>query len=219
MCESLSSEEKKSILSSYSDILKTLENFPKARLIAVSKRQNRARLSLLVEAGHRDFGENYLQEWLDKKESFPETIRWHFIGQVQSRKVATLHHSGVDSVHGFGSESSLRKLDSLPASLPGNAFLQINLLHEEQKGGVSEDDARRLHEEGKLSRISGLMCIPPFDLSSSELRAYFKKMRELKEELGFAELSMGMSSDWQLALDEGATLIRVGTGIFGSRLS
>ncbi len=212
-------DSKELILDRYEKIQKVVENYPSAICIAVSKRQEQEKIQVLVEAGHKDFGENYLQEWESKKESFPESIRWHFIGQTQSKKVKPMVESGIYSIHSLGSESSLSKWNALPKKTDGPSFLQVNLEGEVQKGGVDYELAKKLKAEGKLDSIKGLMTIPPFGLEKEVLRAHFRKMRQLCDELELSELSMGMSSDWQMALEEGATCVRVGTGIFGSRLS
>ncbi|MBF0196894.1 MAG: YggS family pyridoxal phosphate-dependent enzyme [Planctomycetes bacterium] len=212
-------DEKDQILSNYQGVQEHLKDFPEAKLVAVSKRQEAHKLQILLDAGHVDFGENYLQALLERKAEFPANIRWHFIGQVQSRKVKTLCEEGIHMVHGIGSESSLKKLNQQNNMPEGGALLQINLAGEEQKGGVSREQALEWQEKGLLQHIKGLMCIPPAGLSESELASHFRNMRLLKEEMGLLELSMGMSGDWAIALSEGATLIRVGTGIFGHRLS
>lgn len=212
-------DSKELILDRYEKIQKVVENYPSAICIAVSKRQEQEKIQVLVEVGHKDFGENYLQEWESKKENFSKSIRWHFIGQTQSRKVKPMVESGIYSIHSLGSESSLSKWNALPNKSVGPSFLQVNLEGETQKGGVSYDLAKKLKGEGKLESIQGLMTIPPFGLDKEILRAHFKKMRHLCDELKLPELSMGMSSDWQMALEEGSTCVRVGTGIFGKRLS
>lgn len=213
----MKTEEKTGILQRYEKITKVLDAYPDARLIAVSKKQPNERIEVLVEAGHLDFGENYLQEWQAKKVQFPNSIRWHFVGQVQSRKVKTLIEEGAYCIHSIGSDSSLTKLNKLSVGPEGGALLQMNLASEEQKGGVSEKDLEDYAGQDMLGRINGLMCIPPHHLASSELVQHFKQMKLLQEKYQLKELSMGMSSDYEIALGEGATMIRVGTSLFGER--
>lgn len=206
-----------SILSNYSEVKNTLKDYPNVRLIAVSKRQDNEKLQVLVDMGHLDFGENYLQEWEGKVNFFPSQLRWHFIGQVQSRKVASLITKGAYMIHGFGSASSLKKLKQNEEEPRGGCLLQINLESEEQKGGVAESEIEGLYEQGMLERIKGLMTIPPIGMNDKELAKHFMKMNQLKEKWNFSELSMGMSKDWKIAISEGATMIRLGTTIFGER--
>jgi PLP dependent protein len=203
------------ILKAYAKVKKTLENY-EASLVAVSKRQPLERIQVLVDAGHRDFGENYLQEWEQKKELLPSDLNWHFVGQLQSRKIKSLVQGGVHCVHSVGSSSSIKKIKGFDP--PPSWLIQINLAGEEQKGGLSQDEFHLMMEKPEdLTGLKGLMCIPPSNLSQSQLQAHFKKMRELKDQYSLKELSMGMSADWEMALDEGSTLIRLGSVLFGER--
>lgn len=207
------------IQGAYGRIREKVDLYPRARLIAVSKRQPLERLQALVALGHKDFGENYLQEWLEKKGQLPQDIRWHFIGQLQSRKLKTLISEKVHCIHSMGSRSSFEKLQNQELLPAGGVLLQVNLAGEEQKGGVGLADIDAMNSEGLLRRCRGIMSIPPSHWGESQLRAHFKSLKKLNDELGFEELSMGMSSDWEMALDEGATMIRVGSALFGERTS
>lgn len=207
------------ILKCYHQVKDELQVYDQARLVAVSKRQPIEKIKILYDAGHRDFGENYLQEWLQKKKDLPEDIRWHFIGSVQSRKVRELIEEGIYCIHGFGSESSLKKLQQSQNKPDGGCFLQVNLAAEEQKGGVQEEEITSLNDHGLLKGIRGLMCIPPFGMSESDLSQIFSRLRAWAEKLDFKELSMGMSQDYKIALKEGATWVRLGTTLFGERLN
>ncbi len=208
--------ERGAILERYHAVMEHLRGYAGARLVAVSKLQPRERVRALFEAGHRDFGENYLQEWLAKKDEFPGA-HWHFIGRVQSRKVKALSAEGIYCVHGFGSRSSLEELHKLANPLPGGAFLQLNLAGEEQKNGASLADLETWSGEGLLRSIAGFMSLPPGHWDEGELTRHFRQMRAIKERYHVRELSMGTSADWRLALAEGATVIRLGTAIFGER--
>lgn len=205
------------VLDNYRRIRDELSGYPGVRLVAVSKRQDARKIAWLAEAGQLDFGENYLQEWLAKKSGVPAGLRWHFIGRLQSRKVPELVSEGVFSIHGFGSESSLAKLNALERGPEGQCFLQVNLENEIQKGGASEKELEAWASGGQLCRISGLMSIPPADFGDMELAAHFRRVRELASRYNLPGLSMGMSNDWRIAVSEGATVIRLGTSIFGER--
>ena len=137
-------ELKEEILEKYHHIMRVLESFSEAKLVAVSKRQELEKIEILYEAGHRDFGENYLQEWESKKENFNSDIRWHFIGQVQSRKVKPMLEGGIYSIHSLGSESSLKKWVAAENKTEGPTFIQVNLEGEVQKGGVDEDTFKKV---------------------------------------------------------------------------
>lgn len=210
-------EDKKELELRYRKISSVLENYPRANLVAVSKRQPVEKVAFLAALGHKDFGENYLQEWEGKVGQLPTQCRWHFIGQCQSRKVKSMVSGGIFGIHSIGSESSLKRVLPLVNELDGPVFLQVNLAEEAQKGGLNRDDLGRLMQLHDLSLFAGLMTIPPSSFSRGELTSHFREMRKLNTELGFDQLSMGMSSDWELALDEGATHIRVGSALFGAR--
>lgn len=198
-------------------VLEEVARFPGARLVAVSKKQPPGAVRILYEAGQRDFGENYLQEWQGKKGGLPADLRWHFIGQVQSRKVPVLAREGACAIHGFGSLSSLERLNALEAWPEGGCLLQVNLEAEPQKGGASPAELEDWAGRGLLGRISGLMSIPPAGFDGVRLARHFREVRTLAERYHLRELSMGMSGDWRIALAEGATILRLGTAIFGER--
>ena len=213
--------ESAQILSSYEKIRQRVERFPGARLVAVSKFQSVEKIKILVDAGQLDFGENYLQEWQDKRDLLPHQLRWHFIGQLQSRKLKDLMaNHPIYSIHSIGSLSALAKLKNMGELPSGGCFLQINLAGEAQKGGLSLTELEVAEAEFGLKKlIRGLMTIPPITYQGETLRQHFKTMKKLNDQWGFAELSMGMSDDWEMALEEGATYIRIGSAIFGARPS
>jgi pyridoxal phosphate enzyme (YggS family) len=200
-------------------------------LIAVSKGQSTSKIEAAYAAGHRDFGESYAQEFAAKQVALqgicPE-IRWHFIGRIQSNKAGVI--ARAHRVHSVGSLSHARAL-ARKAPLPGKALpilLQVNLDDEEQKGGFSKQHLgpaiSELAEEGHLA-IKGIMAIPPLSRSEEDPGAFFSSIRRLRDECSrdtgvrLSELSMGMSRDFEAAILEGATWIRVGTAIFGERAS
>ncbi len=197
-------------------------------LIAVSKRQPVEAIREAYMAGQRHFGENYLQELAGKQEALADLddITWHFIGHVQSRKANELSRRRA-WVHGVDSESSIRRLqaaaDARQAKL--DVFLQINIAGEASKSGASVAEATRLgtllHDSQGLA-WRGLMTIPP-EGSPKETRHWFRELRLLRDRLAgefhvaLPDLSMGMSGDFETAIAEGATWVRVGTAIFGQR--
>ncbi len=199
-------------------------------LIGVSKTHAANAIREAYEAGIRHFGENRVQEWEGKRagtEGLAAT--WHLIGHLQSNKTARaakLFHS-VDSVDDF---AIARRLDRAraEAGITGKlrVLIELRVAPEETKSGVEINEIPKLVESfGQLPRLAlaGLMCIPPFLEKAEQVRPYFKCLRELREELtgklGIAlpVLSMGMSHDFEVAIEEGATEVRVGTALFGTR--
>jgi len=197
------------------------------RLVAVSKTVPLERIRAAVAAGQRLFGENYLQEARGKIAALGEAVSWHFIGHLQSNK-AKGAVSLFDLIHGVDRLKLAQALDLAAASLSKvqEILLQVNLAGEASKSGAApEAAADLLREISRLShlRVVGLMTMPPF-LAPEAVRPYFVALRELRDHLQdlaglpLPELSMGMSGDFEVAVEEGATLVRVGTAIFGSRL-
>jgi pyridoxal phosphate enzyme (YggS family) len=193
-------------------------------LLAVSKTHPVARIEEAFAAGQRAFGENYIQEALEKMAGLP-ALEWHLIGPLQSNK--TRHAAErFDWVHTLASEKIARRLsEQRPAALPPlNVLIQINGSGEATKSGVAGEAARLLAASvmplARL-RLRGLMAIPEPSPDSAGQRAAFRSIRQLfdgmKDEFGFDTLSMGMSDDMEAAIAEGATLVRIGTAIFGTR--
>ena len=198
----------------------------KVELIAVSKSQPIEAVYALYKLGHRDFGENYVQEMIEKAEAMEAKgcmdVRWHFLGHLQSNKVKSL----LPFVHVIHSLDSIRLGQEISKQMKNvghterlSVFIEVNVSGEETKSGIREAELRKLAASlSKVAdlRILGLMCIPAPDRS---LQA-FEKLRILEEDLkpvteGF--LSMGMTQDYEMAVQQGATHVRVGTGIFGPR--
>jgi hypothetical protein len=199
------------------------------KLIAVSKTKP---LSMLEEAytdGCRDFGENKVQELVDKYEAMPKDIRWHMIGHLQRNKVKYI----VDKVFLIHSVDSLRlaqeiEKEAAKKGVSVNILVEVNVAEEESKFGMTASETVSLVEEiAKLPhiRIKGLMTIAPYVEDSEENRRYFAKLKQIYvdiihkniDNVFMEELSMGMTGDYEVAITEGATYIRVGTGIFGER--
>ncbi|GHC33934.1 YggS family pyridoxal phosphate enzyme [Kushneria pakistanensis] len=199
-------------------------------MLAVSKTRPAAILREAFEAGQRLFGENYLQEALEKQQALKdlEDIEWHYIGALQSNKTRDVaeHFSWV---HTVDREKIARRLsEARPASLgPLNVCLQVNISGERSKSGVTPEALPALAEQVLALpglRLRGLMSIPAISDDPEQQRIPHAALRELFEQLvrrypqaPLDTLSMGMSSDMEAAIDEGATLVRPGTAIFGSR--
>jgi pyridoxal phosphate enzyme (YggS family) len=193
------------------------------RLVAVSKTQPVEAVLEAFVAGQRDFGENYAQELRDKAEALPEAD-WHFIGALQSNK-AKIVVGRAALVHTCDRASLAEELHkrAFAKSLIQPVLVEVNLGREPQKGGALPEDVepllRRIRELPSLL-CQGLMCIPP---ASDDSRRYFRDLRALRDRLGdsglgpLTDLSMGMSADYEAAIEEGATIVRVGTAIFGER--
>ncbi len=191
----------------------------KVQLIAVSKARSVTEIQEAVDAGHKHFGENYLQESLDKIDSFEgKNLIWHFIGPIQSNKTASITEK-FEWVHSIERYKIAKRLsDQRPLKLGQlNVLLQVNVDREETKSGFFLEDIEEIVPEiNKLPNISlrGFMCIPNPDNSAES----FTKMAELISKYpDLDNLSMGMSADLELAIEKGATFVRVGTDIFGER--
>ena len=199
------------------------------RLLAASKTQTIEKVRAAAEAGIRLFGENYVQEVKEKKVALEESIEWHMIGHLQRNKakLAVESFSLIQSLDGIELATVLDK-EGKKLGTQVRAFVEVNLAKEESKSGVSEDDLIPLLKKvGTCSnlKVEGLMVIPPPREDPEDARPFFRKLRELKisvEQLATPnvdpkELSMGMTHDFRVAIEEGSTIIRVGTAIFGQR--
>jgi pyridoxal phosphate enzyme (YggS family) len=196
-------------------------------LVAVTKAQPAETIRLAATAGVTDFGENYLQEALVKMDQFVgEPLRWHFIGGIQSNKTRAIAQR-FDWVHGIDRLSIARRLaEQRPFhAAPLNLCIQVELVPEPNKGGVVPGEVRQLADaivHLPRVRLRGLMCVPPPQVDAAAERAVFARLRELLGELNangheLDTLSMGMSGDFESAIAEGATLVRIGTALFGPR--
>ena len=195
-------------------------------LVAVSKTVESARIKEAIEAGVSILGENYVQEAQKKIEEIGRIVSWHFIGHLQSNK-AKYAVSLFDMIHSLDSISLAEELNRR-AEKEGrtmNAMIEVNLSGETTKFGTEEekafDIARRVLNLSHLSLV-GLMTMPPYFDDPRLSRPYYIRLRELKEKMikegiQLRELSMGMSNDFEIAIEEGATYVRVGTAIFGER--
>jgi pyridoxal phosphate enzyme (YggS family) len=190
-------------------------------LIGVSKTVDLDRIRAAIAAGVPALGENRVQEAKDKVEALGRPVPWHLIGSLQTNKARDAVRL-FDCIHSVDRLDLARELDrraqGLGRTLDG--LLQVNLGDEPQKGGAAEDDVKRLRDDCvALShlKIVGLMAIPPHTEVAEGARPYFKRLRALRDSLGLPHLSMGMSADYAIAIEEGATMVRVGTAVFGPR--
>jgi pyridoxal phosphate enzyme (YggS family) len=204
-----------------------LRNVDSVTLLAVSKAQPANKVRAAAQLGVRDFGESYLQEALDKIEALRDlSLTWHFIGRLQANKTRPVAAS-FDWVHGVDRLKIAERLsEQRPFHAPPlNVCLQVNIAGEASKGGVTTAELPALATAvAALPRLKlrGLMCIPPGEDDISRQRAWFASLRRELEALNAAgakldTLSMGMSGDFESAILEGATLVRIGTALFGSR--
>lgn len=196
-------------------------------LIAVSKTFPVESVQDAIGAGHRHFGESKVQEAEPKIAALPGTLHWHFIGRVQRNKVRKILQS-FEVIHAVDSLRLASYADDVAGELGlfPKVFLQVNVAGEASKGGF-EPDVLRAEMVGLLAlkrvEIVGLMCIPPIGQNPEEARPWFIRLRELRDslqnefEVDLPALSMGMSDDFEVAIEEGATHVRVGSAIFGKR--
>ncbi|MBI9019900.1 MAG: YggS family pyridoxal phosphate-dependent enzyme [Verrucomicrobia bacterium] len=195
------------------------------RLVAVSKTRPVDAVLEAAEAGQILFGENRVQEAQNKISQCPPSLHWHLIGHLQTNK-AKLAASGLfRMIHSVDSEKLLLALDEY-AAVPLPILIQVNVSGEGSKSGCAPEEAAALVEAANACsqvEIHGLMTIPPFTPDPEKARIHFSNLRKLRDELQAAtgtplpELSMGMSHDFEIAIEEGATFVRVGSDIFGGR--
>lgn len=186
-------------------------------LIAVSKTHPIEAIQEAYDAGHRDFGESRLQELLPKFEALPKDIRWHFIGKLQSNKAKRAAQLGV-VIHTLESAHQVREVAKAGSEIEG--LIEVNTTSEPQKSGISPEALDELVQEVlncPRIRLRGLMTLGHAHRNAEEQRPFFRTLRELNESIGGVWLSMGMSGDFEVAIQEGSTHVRVGTAIFGER--
>ena len=196
----------------------------KASLVAVSKTKPAADILELYNLGQRDFGENYVQELVDKEAALPKDIRWHFIGHLQSNKVKYIAPF-VHLIHGVDSESLLKEINKQAAKNNRiiDCLLQVHIATEETKFGFDETELLNLKTEGlEYTRMEGLMGMASFSDDMNLVRNEFKKLKHLFNQLQTSNLklqtlSMGMSGDYKIALEEGSNMVRIGSLLFGER--
>ena len=189
-------------------------------LVAVSKTQGPPAIREAYAAGQRDFGENYAQEWRQKADALADLagVRWHFIGALQTNKVKVLA-GRVAAIHTVDRIELAREISKRFGAKGETArvFLEVNAGGEATKSGCAPEEAPQLADAVRALpsiELAGLMCIPP---PEDDPRPHFRALRALRDRLGLAELSMGMSADWRIAIEEGSTCVRIGSAIFGAR--
>src|SRR5688572_26672780 len=177
---------------------------PDVAIVAATKYAALEDMNVLAAAGIEIVGENRAQDLAAKHAAYGDAFRWHFIGHLQSNKVRVVNET-CELVHSLDSDSSARRL-TVPA------LLEVNLTGEDTKAGVAPDELPGWLE--RYPSIRGLMTMPPLAADPETSRPWFRRLRELAESQGLDELSMGTSQDWRVAVEEGATLIRVGSSLF-----
>jgi pyridoxal phosphate enzyme (YggS family) len=214
----------------YQEILTELNG--KATLVAVSKTKPIEDIQVLYDMGHRDFGENYVQELTEKFEKLPRDIRWHYIGHLQSNKVKYIAPF-VHLIHGVDSAALLIEINkqALINNRSIDCLLQVHIAKEETKFGLDENELHELIRITRIennftnARITGLMGMASFsndmDLVRNEFK-YLKSIFDKNAQLPIADcqlsiLSMGMSADYKIALEEGSNMVRIGSLLFGER--
>ena len=198
-------------------------------LIAVSKTKPVEMLQEIYDENIRDFGENKVQELCSKMEQLPSDIRWHMIGHLQRNKVKYIVGK-VELIHSLDTYRLAEEINiqAKKQNVIVPILVEVNIAHEESKFGISAEDAILLVEEiSRLEniRIKGLMTIAPYVENPEDNRLYFRKIKQLSvditnkniDNVSMEILSMGMTGDYMVAIEEGATMVRVGTGIFGER--
>lgn len=197
-------------------------------LISVTKTHGAELINEAIDAGAKDIGENKAQELCNKYDDV-KPVRWHFIGHLQTNKVKTIIDKVV-MIHSVDSDKLASEIDKRAKSsgVVMDILVEINIGMEDSKSGATEEEARdlikKIRDEYQNLRVRGLMCVPPITDNPENSRKYFKKLKdifdsikELSGDENFDTLSMGMSGDYEVAIEEGATVVRVGTAIFGAR--
>jgi PLP dependent protein len=207
--------------------IKTEFNSKNVTLVAVSKTKPAEDILELYNLGQRHFGENYVQELLDKQEELPKDIHWHFIGHLQTNKVKYIVPF-VHLIHGVDSEKLLKEINKQAAKINRtvDVLLQVHIAEEETKFGMNEEEvANVLMNEFANVRICGLMGMASFSNDLEQVRQEFKRLKLIYDRFSksqtsvsaFQILSMGMSGDYKIAVEEGSNLVRIGSLLFGVR--
>jgi PLP dependent protein len=174
-------------------------------VVAATKYVSLEEMAVLVEAGVEVVGENRAQDLEAKHARYGDAFRWHFIGHLQSRKAKTVN-AICELCHSLASESAAKRLE-IPA------LIEVNLSGEESKSGIPPERLPAFLE--LYADVRGLMTMPPETTDPETSRPYFRRLRELAEQHNLKELSMGTSQDWRVAVEEGATIVRLGSSLFG----
>ena len=192
-------------------------------LVAVSKTKSNEDIMKAYNLGIRDFGENYVQELVKKMDSLPSDIKWHMIGHLQTNKVKDLVKRNIyliESVDSIKLANIINK-EAIKNNKTINILVEVNIASDINKTGCPLEELDNLITEVlELSNINllGLMCIAPNTEDTKKVRKSFQHMKELKDKYNLELLSMGMSNDYKIAIEEGSNIVRIGTKIFGSRV-
>ncbi len=195
--------------------------YDEVTLIAVSKTKPNEMVMEAYEAGIRNFGENHVQELVGKMDTLPDDIRWHMIGHLQTNKVKYIV-GRVYMIHSVDTIKLAREIskEALKKDVTVKITVEVNIAGEASKfGGTLSEGEELVKEISALPgiEVTGLMCVAPYTEDAEENRVYFRNLKTLADKLGLKELSMGMSGDYEVAIEEGATFVRVGSSIFGAR--
>jgi len=211
-------------IAAYTSLIEEL-SVKKVQLIAVSKTKPASDIKALYQLGQRDFGENYVQELVDKSAALPKDIRWHFIGHLQSNKVKYIAPF-VYLIHGIDSYKLLQEVDKQAAKNNRviDCLLQVHIAEEETKFGFDNNELQALPDLNELKhvRVCGLMGMASFSEDMSKVRGEFHTLKTIFDQFqqkytSIQILSMGMSGDYQIAVEEGSNMVRVGSLLFGAR--
>ena len=208
---------------------KCCRNATEVKLLGAAKAQSVASVRAAIAAGVSLIGENYVQEAQEKKAQIPGAVEWHMIGHLQRNKAKAAVEL-FDVIESLDSVGLARELEKQGERIGKKvrAFVEVNLAGEESKSGIARGELASLLEAvASLDHLTveGLMTVPPFRENPEEIRPYFRELRELKAQLNeqrvpnvdLTELSMGMTHDYPVAIEEGATIVRIGTALFGPR--
>ena len=208
------------IISSINLRLKDQNILNSPKIIAVSKTFKLDKILPLIDYGHLDYGENKVQEAIDKWTDIKLTktgLKLHLIGKLQTNKVKQAIKI-FDYIHSVDSEKLAKKIadEQIKQNKKTKIFIQVNIGNEDQKSGINKNQLFNFYEFCKKLSLDviGLMCIPPFE---EDPKKYFQELKQINQSLNLNELSMGMSSDYLVALDHSATYLRIGSSIFGNR--
>jgi pyridoxal phosphate enzyme (YggS family) len=214
-------------LKAYSDLIEECKS-KNITLVAVSKTKPVEDILALYNLGQRDFGENYVQELIEKEEQLPKDIRWHFIGHLQSNKIKQII-SFVHLIHGVDSLKLLKEINKQSEKInkTTNCLLQIHIAQEETKFGLDENELNEIIRQFDNSTIKnvnivGLMGMASFTNDKNQITKEFQYLKSLQlklktENFKLQTLSIGMTADYKIAIEEGSTMIRIGSLIFGER--
>jgi pyridoxal phosphate enzyme (YggS family) len=204
----------------YEELKRSFEG--RVRLVAVSKTKSVGEIRELYDLGQRDFGENYVQELMDKYNMLPKDIRWHFIGHLQTNKVKMI----VPFIHLIQSVDSIKLIKEInkqaeKLNMKCNCLLQVHIAEEETKFGFNQEELQDAYNQlpnFTHVQMEGLMGMASFSDDKEKVRTEFRKLKTMYNAMpGFSVLSMGMTGDFDIAIEEGANLVRIGTLIFGER--